>query len=179
MNNNNASVKDKAVPYAVDESCDEVCRYGGIPALKESWRSIGGESVWQQANIRYGQGEDKAADIAFLLLSAPFVNARSQRRVTQRFGGEASEQEGDVLLAGQVAHVISQRTLNRFVNTQRYEWLAVQAKRAQQLQQLPGYKMNRKGVVIVDDWPLIKAYATAMPYLSSIWDNNLKCALPG
>jgi len=179
MNNDNAIVKNKALPYAVDESCDELCGYGGIPALRESWRSMAGQTILQQANIRYGQEVDKAADMAFLLLSAPFVNARSHRRVTQRFGGEASEQEADVLLAEQVDEAISQRTLNRFVNMKRYEWLVVQAKRGQRLQQLPGYKTNRKGVVIVDDWPLIKAYAAAMPYLSPIWDNNLKCSLPG
>lgn len=179
MNKHKTNVKETTVPYAVDQSTDELARYGGIPAFKQSWHALGGHTVMQQANIHYGQESDKAGDLSFLLLSAPFVNATSQRKVAQRFGGEGSGPEVDQLLAQQTEAPISQRTLNRFVNTQRYEWLKVQARRVEQLQQMPGYRTNRKGVVILDDWPLIKAFASAMPYLSPIWDNNLKCSLPG
>lgn len=179
MNNHKPKVKETVVPYVVDDSPDEYSAYGGIAALKQSWEQIGASSVLQRANIRYGVKVDKAPEMGFLLLSAPFVQASSHRRVTQRFGGEASEEEADVLLTEQLTNVISQRTLNRFVNQERYEWLKVQAERIQQLQRLPGYKSNRKGVVIVDDWPLLKPFAEAMPYLSPIWDNNLKCSLSG
>jgi len=179
MNKHITNVKNTMAPYAVDESSDELSRFGGIPAFKQSWRSLAGTTVLQQANIHYGQGVDKVTDLSFLLLSAPFVNATSHRKVAQRFGGEGSGPEVDPLLAQQTETAISQRTLNRFVNTKRYEWLKVQAYRVQQMQQLPGYQTNRKGVIIIDDWPLVKAFAAAMPYLSPIWDNNLKCSLPG
>lgn len=179
MNKHNPKVKETVVPYVVDDSPDEYSAYGGIVALKQIWEQIGASSILQRANIRYGVKVDKAAEMGFLLLSAPFVQASSQRRVTQRFGGEASEEEADVLLAEQLTNAISQRTLNRFVNQKRYEWLRVQAERIEQLQRMPGYKSNRKGVVIVDDWPLLKPFAKAMPYLSAIWDNNLKCSLLG
>lgn len=179
MNKHKINVKNTEVPYAVDAHSDELSRYGGIPAFKQSWQAIQGNAILQQAHIHYGQGVDKVADLSFLLLSAPFVNATSQRKVTQRFGGEGSGPEVDPLLAQQTEVAISQRTLNRFVTNPRYEWLKVQRCRVQQIQQLPGYRANRKGVVIVDDWPLVKAFATAMPYLSPIWDNNLKCSLPG
>jgi len=179
MNKHKSNLKDMAIPYTVDDSSERLCRYGGIPAFKQSWQYIGVETVLQRANVHYGQDVDKAGDMSFLLMSAPFVDATSQRKVAQRFGGEASALETDLLLAQQTEQNISQRTLNRFVNTDRYDWLQVQAERVQQIQQLPCYKTNRKGVVIVDDWPMIKAFASAMPYLSPIWDNNLKCSLPG
>jgi hypothetical protein len=179
MNKHKLNGKNMAIPYVVDESSEQLCRYGGIPALKQSWQHVGVEAVLQRANVHYGQAVDKAGDMSFLLVSAPFVDATSHRKVTQRFGGEASELETDLLLTQQAEQSINQRMLNRFVNTDRYDWLQVQAARAQQMQQLPGYKTNRKGVVILDDWPMIKAFASAMPYLSPIWDNNLKCSLPG
>jgi hypothetical protein len=179
MNKHKTNVKETTVPYAVDESRDELARYGGIPAFQQSWSALGGDTVLQQASIRYGQESDKVADLSLLLLSAPFVNATSQRKVAQRFGGEGAGPEVDPLLDQLTEATISQRTLNRFVNTKRYEWLKVQAHRVHHLQQLSGYRTNRKGVVILDDWPLIKAFASAMPYLSPIWDNNLKCSLLG
>lgn len=179
MNKHTANVKTPAVPYALDNSSDELGRYGGIPAFKQSWQAMGGDTILEQADIHYGQKVDKVVDMSFLLLSAPFVNATSQRKVTQRFAEDAAEPEADPLLAQQIQQRISQRTLNRFVNINRYEWLKAQRCRVQQMQQLPGYRTTRKGVVIVDDWPLIKAFATAMPYLSPIWDNNLKCSLLG
>jgi hypothetical protein len=179
MSNSKPIIKEKVVPYLEDDSPDEYSGYGGIPALKEVWEQLGVSGILDRANIRYGQAEDKAGEMAFLLMSAPFVRATSQRRVTQRFGGEVSEREGDLLLGQQLQQPISQRTLNRFVNTERYQWLQVQSERIKQLQRLPGYKANRKGVVIIDDWPLLKPYAKALPYLSAIWDNNLKCSLLG
>ncbi len=179
MNKHKSIGKELATPYIMDNSEELLCRFGGIPALKQSWQSVGVERALQLANVHYGQANDKAGDMSFLLVSAPFVDAPSHRKVTQRFGGEASALETDPLLAEQTEESISQRTLNRFVNTDRYDWLQVQAARVQQMQQLPGYKTNRKGVVIVDDWPMIKAFASAMPYLSPVWDNNLKCSLPG
>lgn len=179
MNKHKPNGKDMAIPYLVDDSSEQLCHYGGIPALKQSWEQIGAETTLKQANVQYGQGTDKAGDMGLLLMSAPFVDAPSQRKVTQRFGGEVSELESDPLLSQQTEQPISQRTLNRFVNTKRYDWLQVQAERVQQMQQLPGHKTNRKGVVIIDDWPMIKAFASAMPYLSPVWDNNLKCSLPG
>lgn len=179
MNKHKLNDKNMTIPYLVDDSAEPLCSYGGIPAFKQGWQRLGVETILQQANVQYGQDVDKAGDMSFLLGSAPFVDASSQRKVTQRFGGEASEWETDPLLAQQTQQHISQRTLNRFVNNKRYDWLQVQAERVQQMQQLPGYKTNRKGVVIIDDWPMIKAFAAAMPYLSPIWDNNLKCSLPG
>lgn len=166
-------------PYEVDTSQDTFSRYGGILAWKESWHRLGIEKILTQAQIHYGCSGDKAPEMSYLLTTAPFVNATSQRRVSQRFGGEASEHEADALLPQQLTHTIDQRTLNRFSNTARYDWLAVQKAHIEQLQRLPAYKANRKGVVIIDDWPLLKPYAREMPYLSPIWDNNLKCALPG
>jgi hypothetical protein len=179
MNNCTATTENQGTLYAVDDSDDQLSAYGGIPALKEIWQQIGGADVFQHANVRYGQGVDKVPDLSFLLLSAPFVAATSQRRVTQRFGGEPSAREADPLLAQQTDQDISQRTLNRFVNKERYDWLEVQAARVQQRQRLIECQTNRKGVVILDDWPLIKAFASAMPYLSAIRDNNLKCSLLG
>jgi len=180
MNHDKAKVKAQEVPYGVDKSADALSDYGGIPALKASWQQLGVETVLAEANIHYGQGTDKVGDMSLLLLSAPFVRANSHRKVTQRFGGEAAcPGEADPLLVQQTQQAISQRTLNRFVTNERYEWLRVQVGRVQQWQQQAGYKTNRKGVVVVDDWPLVKPYARAMPYLSSIWDNNRKQTSPG
>lgn len=179
MNEYTSPTENQDIPYAVDLSDEQLSAYGGIPVLKEIWHRIGGEAILDQANVRYGQGVNKVPDLSFLLLSAPFVRVNSQRQVTQRFGGEPSVKEADPLLVEQTDHDISQRTLNRFVNKERYDWLEVQTTRVQQLQQLPESKMNRKGVILLDDWPLVKAFAEKMPYLSRIWDNNLKCSLLG
>lgn len=166
-------------PYKVDSSSEQFSRYGGILAWRECYERLGVAKILEQAAIHYGVEEDKAAEMSYLLTSAPFVNATSQRRVSQRFGGEASEKEGDKLLQQQVNCTINQRSLNRFANTPRYDWLAMQESRIAQLQRLPEHRGMRKGVVVLDDWPLLKPFAAKMPYLSPIWDNNLKCSLPG
>ena len=179
MNHCTSSTENQVIPYDIDDSDDQLSAYGGLPAFKEVWQQIEGDVILDQANVRYGQNVNKVPDLSFLLLSTPFVNADSQRRVAQRFGGEASVKEADPLLVEQTDYDISQRTLNRFANKDRYDWLEVQAARVQHMQQLQECKMNRKGVVILDDWPLIKAFASKMPYISPIWDNNLKRSLPG
>lgn len=168
MNKHKINVKNTEVPYAVDAHSDELSRYGGIPAFKQSWQAIQGNAILQQAHIHYGQGVDKVADLSFLLLSAPFVNATSQRKVTQRFGGEGSGPEVDPLLAQQTEVAISQRTLNRFVTNPRYEWLKVQRCRVQQIQQLPGYRQTAKGWLLwmIGRWskPLRRRCLTYHPF---------------
>lgn len=179
MNHSKPSVQQCISPYEVDWSNDQMSQYGGILAWQECYERLGVKKILEQVGIYYGREEDKAPTMSYLLTTAPFVNATSQRQVSQRFGGEQSESEKDILLEQQIEETISQRCLNRFVNTTRYDWLDVQQARIEQWQRLPQHKGNRKGVVILDDWPLLKPFAAQMPYLSPIWDNNLKCSLPG
>lgn len=112
MHKHKINVKNTAIPYAVDARSDELSRYGGIPAFKQSWQALQGNTVLQQANIHYGQGVDKVADLSFLLLSAPFVNATSQRKVAQRFGGEGAGPEVDPLLVQQTETAIRRLSVN-------------------------------------------------------------------
>lgn len=179
MSHSKPAIQKCTTPYEVDTSTDQFSRYGGILAWQECYERLGVKKILNQAGIHYGIDENKAPEMNYLLTTAPFVNATSQRRVSQRFGGEASENEKDELLQQQMKHTINQRCLNRFVNTARYDWLTMQQARIKHIQQRPRCKGNRKGVVILDDWPLLKPFADKMPYLSPIWDNNLKCSLLG
>lgn len=179
MNHTTPTTQECTSPYKIDTSTDKWSRYGGIMTWRECYERLGIANLLEEAGVRYGTKKNKAAKMSYLLTTAPFVNATSQRQVSQRFGGEASENEADELLQQQLEEKISQRSLNRFVNTGRYDWMAVQQARIKQLNRLPNRGGSRKGIVILDDYPLLKPFAKEMPYLSPIWDNNLKCSLPG
>ncbi len=156
-------------------------RYAGALAWQGVWERFGVAEVLAESDICYGQESDRANDLAFALSLGPLVNADSERRIAQRFGGEPSQDglERDALLAHLVAQPFDQRTLSRFVNQERYDWDVFNQVRVQQLQSLPGYTPVRKGVLILDDLPLPKPYAKAMDYLQPVWDNNHKRKVKG
>lgn len=155
-------------------------RYAGALAYQRAWQRFDMDTVLSNAGIRYGQGGDLAPALSFAWSLGPLVQAESLRKVVQRFGGDATAPlERDELLANLIPAPVSQRTLDRFASHPRHDWAALQWYLVTQLQQQPGFRMRRRGVIIWDDFPLPKPYATEMPYLSPIWDNNLKMEVPG
>ena len=148
--------------------------YAGTLALRRVWHQLDVDAVLQESAIHYGKGKDKAPAMSFALAVGPLVEAGSIRRIAQRFGGEASQQrvEEDPLLSQIVRRHFDQRTLDRFVNTERFSWLRFQQALVRQLQRFTSTVAADGGVVIVDDFPIPKPYAEAMAYLSNIWDNN-------
>lgn len=156
-------------------------RYAGALAWHGVWERFGMAEVLAESDIRYGQETDRANDLGFALSLGPLVNADSERRIAQRFGGEPSQDnlERDALLAELVEQPFAQRTLSRFVNQARYDWDVFNQVRVQRLQSFPGYAPTQKGVLILDDLPLPKPYAKAMDYLQPVWDNNQKRKVKG
>jgi hypothetical protein len=156
-------------------------RYAGALAWQEVWAYFDVPTVLAESEIRYGQEKDLAQDLMFGLSLGPLVNAHSVRRIAQRFGGEASQDdmERDELLAEMVEEPFNQRKLSRFTNTVRYDWERFNYMRLQRLQQIPGYAPDGRGILIVDDVPLAKPFAKEMDYLQPVWDNNLKRTVKG
>jgi hypothetical protein len=151
-------------------------RYAGAVGLKQIWKQLKMPHLLKQAGIHYGQGEDKAADYLYALTVGPLLEAHSVRGVAQRFGAEPSwqAQECDQLLAQQVEYAGDQRTLCRFVNSQRHEWLRLHQAKVKQLQKRAETRMAADGVIVIDDMPIVKAFARKMDYLSTIYDSNHK-----
>ncbi|MEZ4834933.1 MAG: hypothetical protein R2873_23595, partial [Caldilineaceae bacterium] len=158
-----------------------VTRYAGALAWQKVWTYFDVASVLSESEITYGQDRDAARDMMFGMSLGRLVNAHSGRRIAQRFGGEASQEgmERDELLAELVEEPFSQRQLSRFMNTKRYDWERFNYVRLQQLQTIPGYAPDEKGMLILDDLPLAKPYAKNMEYLQPVWDNNLKRTVMG
>ncbi len=173
--------KGSEIQMELAEEIPRQTRYAGALAWHGVWERFGVAEVLAASDIRYGQETDRANDLAFALSLGPLVNAPSERRIAQRFGGEPSPEglERDELLAHLVEQPFAQRTLSRFVNQERYAWDVFNQARVKQLQSLPGYAPARKGVLILDDLPLPKPYAKAMEYLQPVWDNNQKRKVKG
>jgi hypothetical protein len=181
MKNHSPKKAEYQVELTVDEEVAPQTEYAGSVLLKQLWDAFGVPEVLASADIRYDGQVTKASDMLFMLSIQPWVRSDSQRQVTQRFGGEPSvaSLEADVLLGELLSQRYAQRTLNRFSNTARYDWQALNRARLTQLQAQPGFTPHRKGVLIVDDLPLPKPYAQEMDYLTSIWDNNVKHTVSG
>jgi len=169
------------VSVRVTRSAEPQTEYAGAVAVKEAWQRMQVPSLLEQAGISYGKEADLAADMSLALVMGPLVRARSMRKTAQRFGGEADPEgvERDELLPHLVGQPCNQRQLSRFVNQKRYDWYGFQRQRVGHLQELPRYAPHRKGVLIIDDFPLAKPYAEKMAYLSPIYDSNLKRKVPG
>jgi hypothetical protein len=156
-------------------------QYAGLCTVYDVWQRLGVAQILDGAGIHYGDQGDDAEEFSFVLTVAPFIRAPSVTKAAQRFGGEPSlhGQEADALLEQLLLHSPSQRQLSRFTATERYDWGRFQEQLLQQLWRVPAFAPQRNGVVIIDDWPLCKPYAECMPYLSPIWDSNLKRKAPG
>jgi len=154
-------------------------RYGGALAYQQAWERFGVAELLSQAGIHYGQELDRAPEMSLALSLGPLVEAHSTLKVAQRFGGEASELEKDELLVQMIDQPFDQRTLARFATHGRHQWEVLNWERVKQLQREPAFQMSRKGVVILDDFPLPKPHARQMAYLSPIRDNNLKRTVMG
>jgi len=156
-------------------------QYAGVLTLEKVWHRFGVPRLLERADIQYGNTPEAAAEMSFMLTAQPWVDATSVRKVAQRFGDEPAKAdlEADPLLSRVLTRRYGQRTLSRFVNTTRYDWPAFNKERVYELQSLPGFTPHRKGVTILDDFPLPKPYAAEMEYLTPIWDNNLKRPVTG
>jgi hypothetical protein len=181
MKNHTQETGIEQVQVCVTDQVEQYTQYAGTLALADVWRWMGVPQVFARAGIRYGTQDDRAPEFGFVLTTGPLLRATSIRRIAQRFGGEPSKEslEADELLRCLVSQSPKQRQLSRFVNTERYEWEEFHHQRVRQLQRIPMFAPHRKGVIIVDDFPLPKPYAKEMTYLTSIWDNNLKRSVPG
>jgi hypothetical protein len=154
-------------------------RYGGALAYQQAWERFGVAELLTKAGIHYGQELDRAAEMSLALSLGPLVEAHSTLKVAQRFGGEASDLEKDELLTHMIDQPFDQRTLARFAPHERHRWEILNWERVAQLQHEPAFQMSRKGVVILDDFPLPKPHARKMAYLSPIRDNSLKRTVMG
>ena len=181
MNNHSPNTSEYQAELTVDEEADLQTEYAGSVLLKQIWDAFDMPKVLAETGIQYDGTVRKASEMAFMLSIQPWVRSDSQRRVTQRFGGEPSAEdlEADALLGELLSQRYSQRTLNRFSNTERYDWDALNRARLAQLQEQSCFALHRKGVLIIDDLPLPKPYAKDMKHLTSIWDNNVKHTVPG
>jgi hypothetical protein len=181
MKNHTRETASYQVGVEVSGSAVSTTRYTGLLTLEQVWKQFEVSRLLAAAGIRYGSAVEAAAEMSFMLTVQPWVNASSICRVAQRFGGEPSKDalETDALLSRMLRRSYDQRTLSRFVTTQRYDWQAFNQERVSQLQCLPDFEPDPQGVIIVDDFPLPKPYAKAMDYLSPIWDNNLKRSVNG
>lgn len=155
--------------------------YAGAVALHKGWQRLDIAELLAASGIRYGQGEDKASSFVFALTLGPLVRANSVYKVAQRFGGEPSEgqAEADGLLQHLVRHRADQRTLSRFVNQSRHAWSDFRLACLAQMQERAETRMQRGGVLIVDDFPVPKPYAKEMAYLERVWDANQEREVPG
>lgn len=181
MNNHSRRSKSYQVSVYEEPRAEPHTAYAGAVVVKEAWERLQVPSLLRQAGIRYGKEADLAADMSFSLVMGPLIRARSIRKTAQRFGGEADPNglERDELLPHLIDRSCSQRQLSRFVNQKRYNWYGFQQERVRHLQELPDFAPHRKGVLIIDDFPLSKPYAEKMAYLMPIYDSNLKRKVPG
>ena len=62
----------------------------GVLALWRLWQRMDVASLLAEADISYGKEENKAPSLSFAKTVGPLVGAASDRRIAQRFGGEAS-----------------------------------------------------------------------------------------
>ncbi len=181
MKNHTPNLGRDQVQVHVTDTVTSQTQYAGLSTLRDVWQRFDVAQILDEAGIHYGDQRDDAEGLSFVLTVAPFVRASSVTKAAQRFGQEPSlhEQEADALLQHLLPHAPSQRQLSRFTATQRYDWGRFQERRLQQLWRVPAFAPRRNGVVILDDWPLSRPYAECMPYLSPIWDSNLKRKAPG
>ena len=181
MKNHTRQTGKYQVHTEVTDTAPPQTRYAGVLTLERAWHRFSVPCLLESVGIRYGDTAVAAEEMSFMLTVQPWVDALSIRKVAQRFGGEPSQEdlEVDALLCRMLRRRYDQRTLSRFVTATRYDWQAFDRERVRQLQQLPSFKLDRKGVIIVDDFPLPKPYAKAMDYLTPIWDNNLKRKVSG
>lgn len=169
------------VTVDVTDTAPPQTQYAGVLTLKQVWQRFAVPHLLESADIHYGATAEAATEMSFMLTVQPWVDAPSVRKVAQRFGGEPAKDdlEADALLGRVLTGKYNQRTLSRFVDTARYDWSAFNQERVHHLQRQPGFAPHRKGVIIVDDFPLPKPYAAEMDYLTPIWDNNLKRQVTG
>lgn len=171
----------KQIEVCVSETVEEHTQYAGLGILADTWQRFEVGQLLEEADIHYGDQQNDAEGLSFVLTMAPFVRAPSMTKAAQRFGGEPSEhgQEADPLLERLLPQAPSQRKLSRFAATERSDWSRFQEQRLQHLWRVPAFAPRRKGVLIVDDCPLAKPYAEHMDYLSPIRDSNLKRTVMG
>lgn len=148
--------------------------FAGVLALWRLWHQMDVAHLLEEADIYYGEEPDLGPTLSFAATVGPLAGASSDRRIAQRFGGEASREgvEEDGLLSRFVKHRFSQRTLNRFVAKERHPWCRFQQALVRWLQQQPELEAQAEGVVILDDFPIPKPYAQKMDSLSRIRDQN-------
>ena len=120
-NNPTAVICEQPVPQT---------QYAGALAFAAAWNRFGVIDIFANCNISYGKDSDLAPDMALALGLGPLVGATSIRQTAQRFGGEACKDnlQQDELLSNMLDHSFSQRTLSRFVNQERYDWLQASVK---------------------------------------------------
>ncbi|MEZ4834561.1 MAG: hypothetical protein R2873_21645 [Caldilineaceae bacterium] len=137
-----------------------VTRYAGALAWQKVWTYFDVASVLSESEITYGQDRDAARDMMFGMSLGRLVNAHSGRRIAQRFGGEASQEgmERDELLAELVEEPFSQRQLFPLYEQRNgMIWERFNYVRLQQLQTIPGYAPDEKGMLILDDLSVSEA----------------------
>lgn len=181
MKNHTVDRDNKQVQVRITDAVEKHTAYAGMVTVRKVWQRLGVDQMLDQADIHYGIQGDEAEALSFVHTVEPFIDASSVTKAAQRFGGEPSphHQEADPLLEQLLSHAPSQRKLSRFAATERYDWYHFQEQRLRQLWQIPAFAPRRKGVVIVDDWPLAKPYAEHMAYLSPIWDSTLRRKVSG
>jgi len=181
MKNHKRKTDKYQVQVELTTAAPQQTQYAGLLAVQRVWERLDVAALLETAQICYAGSVTAAAEMSFMLAVQPWVAADSQRKVAQRFGGEPSPDniEQDPFSTYLLAGSYSQRTLNRFVNTSRYDWQAFNYARVLRLHDHPDFVPHRQGVLILDDFPLPKPYAREMAYLSPIWDNNLKRTVKG
>jgi hypothetical protein len=181
MSQDNGRPERTQIELVISENGGASTEFAGVLELWRLWQKLGVNEWLDEAGIRYGDQENKAATLSFAAMVGPLVNAISDRRIAQRFDQEPSPDnvQTDALLSEFVEHAFCQRTLNRFMAHERHNWLAFHQARVQWLQQQPDLKAWADGVVIVDDFPIPKPYAEKMEGLTTIRDQNLERFVPG
>ena len=162
------------IEMVISENGGTYTEFAGVLALWRLWHQMDVPRLLQTVDITYGEEPDLAPTLSFAATIGPLVGAASDRRIAQRFGGEASREgvEADGLLRQFVKEPFSQRTLNRFVAKDRHPWRRFHQALVRWLQQQPGLQAQADGVVILDDFPIPKPYAEKMASLSRIRDQN-------
>jgi hypothetical protein len=181
VKNHTPSLGNKQIQIQVSDAVEEHTAYAGLLSVQKVWQRLGVSELLDKADIHYGCEGDQAEEMSFVLTVGPFVGATSVTKAAQRFGGEPSPhgQEVDPLLKQMLACAPSQRKLSRFTSTNRYEWAVFQEQRLKRLLDMPAFSPRRKGVILLDDYPLARPYAEKMAYLSPIKDSTLKRTVMG
>jgi len=181
MKNHTPSFGNNQVQVQVSDTVEGHTAYAGMISMFKVWQRFGVSEMLDKADIHYGCEGDQAEEMSFVLTVEPFVGATSVTKAAQRFGGEPSPhgQEADLLLKHMLGHPPRQRTLSRFASTKRYDWASFQEQRLRRMVNMPAFRPRRKGVILLDDYPLAKPYAENMAYLSPIKDSTLKRTVMG